>query len=320
MKTDEIRPKELFRRYLDLSRTDGDRLDRAQFTAVSCPACGSSDSAKKFEKNAFNYLVCRACNSLYCSPRPTDAQLTSLYEQSDSAKYWSEVFSPAVAEVRREKMFRKKAADLFTLLQNKRIAPRTVCDVGAGHGVFLEELQAKLTKAKMFAVEPNPKAAQVCESKGIETLVSIAQEAQSWSGRFDLVISSEVIEHVFSPNHFVQSLFNLAAPGGYVLMTGLGYEGFDILNLQEHSESVFPPHHLNFLSVKGFERLFTDVGFSDVQIMTPGILDLDIVLNNEACPEFVRVLATRGEEALREFQALLAKHRLSSHIWVLARK
>lgn len=320
MKTSEIRPKELFQRYLELSHDDGSRLDRQQFISIKCPACNSIKSNKKFEKNHFSYLICTNCNSLYCSPRPNDDQLTALYEKSNSAKYWSEIFSPAVAEIRREKMFRSKAINLCNLLAEKRIEPHSICDVGAGYGVFLEELFLKLPQAKMYAIEPNVKAAEICELKGIKTLVSIAQNAQEWNERFDLVISSEVIEHVFSPSHFIQSLHALAAKGGYVLITGLGYEGYDILTLQHHSDSVFPPHHLNFLSIKGFETLFFESGFKEVQVLTPGRLDVDIVLNSPHCPDFIRTLASRGENALNDFQAFLSKHLLSSHVWVLARK
>ncbi|MEQ9364470.1 MAG: SAM-dependent methyltransferase, partial [Leptospirales bacterium] len=134
------------------------------------------------------------------------------------------------------------------------------------------------------------------------------------------VISSEVIEHVFSPRGFAESVARLARPGGHVLLTGLGYEGFDILNLQELSNSIFPPHHINFLSIKGFERLFSDCGMTDIEVRTPGRLDVDIVLNSGHGGEFMRVLAERGEEAVADLQALLVKHKLSSHIWAFARK
>ena len=135
--------------------------------------------------------------------------------------------------------------------------------------------------------------------------------------RFDLVISSEVIEHVFSPEEFVRSLHQLTKPSGQVLLTGLGYEGFDILVLQEKSNSIFPPHHLNFLSIKGFEILFKRIDFKKVDIWTPGVLDVDIVMNSGVVPEFLKVLGRR-QGALQEFQSFLASQKLSSHVWCLA--
>ncbi|OQX91517.1 MAG: hypothetical protein B6D58_07680 [candidate division Zixibacteria bacterium 4484_95] len=92
------------------------------------------------------------------------------------------------------------------------------------------------------------------------------------------------------------------------------------MTLQEHSNSVFPPHHLNFLSIKGFKKLFQRAGFTYIDIWTPGVLDVDIVKNNPMVDEFTRVLVSRGEKAVMEFQSFLQKYQLSSHVWVLARK
>ena len=114
----------------------------------------------------------------------------------------------------------------------------------------------------------------------------------------------------------------MVAPGGLAVITGLGADGFDIQILWEKSKSIFPPHHINFMSVNGFNRLFKRVGFTEVDVVTPGKLDMDIVLNNRNFliikNRFIETLASRGEETLNEFQKFLAKHQLSSHCWILA--
>lgn len=175
-------------------------------------------------------------------------------------------------------------------------------------------------KSEIFGIEPSPEMAEISTKKGIETLNATAEDSSKWSARFDLVISSEVIEHVFSVPKFITSIFNLVKPNGYCLLTGLGYEGFDVLTLQERSNGIFPPHHLNFMSIHGFEIAFKNAGFSKVEIFTPGELDVDIVLNSGYETEFIRVLRNRGADAISEFQSFLKKHKLSSHIWVFAKK
>ncbi|MHB8108766.1 MAG: methyltransferase domain-containing protein [Syntrophorhabdaceae bacterium] len=317
MKEQDIRPKELFSRYLELSKIDGDRLDRSMFIDIPCPGCGGEERFPQFQKDGYSYMRCRICGSLYCSPRPIEAQLTTIYNQSESARYWSEVFFPAVVEARRERMFRKKAIKVLQVLEERNMRPRSICDVGAGYGIFLEELQRILPEAHLSAIEPDPRLAVRCREKGFETLEKFAAGSGEWAGRFDLVISSEVVEHVFSPLEFVRSIQSLVAVGGMALITGLGYEGFDILLLQENSNSVFPPHHLNFLSVSGFERILTRSGFNRVEVITPGELDVDIVCNAPQCPELVRVAALRGETALAELQEWIRRQKMSSHVWAL---
>jgi SAM-dependent methyltransferase len=320
MKEEDIRPKELFQRYLELSQKDAQKLEVGNFKKISCPGCGKDESEKRFKKNDFQYILCSFCGSLYCSPRPSEEDLELFYKKTESAKYWSEVFFPAVAETRREKLFRKKAKQIHDAMKKKNFSPEAICDVGAGYGIFLEELNPFFPSTKFFAIEPSSDLAERCRSKGFETLLATAEQSHVWKEKFDLVITSEVIEHVYSSDRFIGSLYQLTKPGGYCLVTGLGYEGFDILALQEHSNSVFPPHHLNFLSIKGFRELFQRAGFSHIDIWTPGVLDVDIVKNSPMINEFTRVLVSRGEKAVEEFQSFLQKYQLSSHVWVMAKK
>lgn len=320
MKEEEIRPKESFKRYLDLSKKDARMFNASNFHEVPCPGCGADKPEKRFSKNGFQYVLCLICGSLYCSPRPSEADLESFYKTSESAKYWSDVFFPAVAEIRRKKLFVKKAKQVHDALQDRHLSPSVICDVGAGYGIFLEELHPLFKSAEFFAIEPSPELAEQCRLKDFETLQTTAEHSEIWKGKFDLVISSEVIEHVYSCDKFIDSLFQLTSKGGCCLVTGLGYEGFDILTLLQNSNSVFPPHHLNFLSINGFEELFKRAGFSHVDIWTPGELDFDIVKNSSVSNEFARVLASRGEKAVKEFQSFLRENKLSSHVWAMAIK
>jgi len=320
MKEADIRPREITDRYLELSIKDACKMDRSHFLSIDCPACLSRSYCCKLQKNGFDFQLCQDCGSLFCSPRPDPEILNLFYESGESAEYWANVFFPAVAELRREKLFRTKAAAIVDLLRTKGIsAPTAICDVGAGYGIFLEELSKYFPEASLHAIEPSQSLAAVCRKKGFETLESNVEDAKLWEGRFDLVISSEVLEHVYSPEAFVRSLSLLCRPDGHALVTCLGYDGFDILVLQEKSKAISPPHHLNFLSVKGLSVLFRRGGFQDIEVTTPGLLDVDIVLNSGSAPEFLKALSKR-EGAISDLQTLLQKHKLSSHVWILGGK
>ena len=228
MKEKDIRPQELHEKYMDLSRQDAKEMDRSAFVHVECPACASDASGFKFTKNDFKYVQCIDCGSLYCSPRPGPETLNRFYEESESSHYWASVFFPAVAEARREKLFRQKAKRIQEIVPLENKKGISICDIGAGYGVFLEELGKVFPLAELYAIEPSPELAKICKAKGFTTMISSAEDALDWHDRFDLVISSEVIEHVFSPEEFVRSLHQLTKPSGQVLLTGLGYEGFDL--------------------------------------------------------------------------------------------
>ena len=134
----------------------------------------------------------------------------------------------------------------------------------------------------------------------------------------------ELFEHVYDPQSMLESIHRLLRPGGYVLMTTLSGSGFDIQTLWESSNSLLPPHHLNFANPFTVHKVFERAGFEVVSVETPGELDLDIVmnsLNKEAFLRFWRVVDSRvPEEGKAEFQAWLRKYRLSSHLRVIARR
>lgn len=318
MKENEIRPKEVFNEYLRLSQIDGAALDRSQFVRISCPGCRSEKSVKEFSKFDYNYDRCPDCGTLFCNPRPNDTQLRALYQSSKSSKFWTEVFFPTVQDARREKLIKPKAKRVAEHLITNKINVATICDVGAGHGLFLEELQNHLPNSSMYAIEPDANSCNVLERKKFKTMATLAEHATSWHSKFDFVMCFEVIEHVQQVEPFLKSIFNLLKPGGTCLITGLGCDGYDICRLTDQSKSIFPPHHLNFLSVKGFESAFHLSGFLKVEVQTPGELDLDIVLNSECPDRFSLLIKSRGPQAVSEFQEFLRRHKLSSHTWIWA--
>lgn len=316
----DIRPKDLFMEYLRLSQQDIANIDIEKLVTIICPACRSASYKQHISKIKFNYKLCNDCGSLYCNPRPSEMDLDLFYKKSESSKFWAQKFFPAVAESRREKLFKPKAKKIKKFVSALSIDINSICDVGAGYGIFLEELQKVFPNTKMAGVEPSEELSIRCNNHGFETLTTTAENSGEWANRFDLVISSEVIEHVFSPFDFLKALVTLVKPGGNILLTGLGYEGFDILMLQENSNSISPPHHLNFLSIEGFSQLFEQCGLESIQIQTPGLLDFDIVRNSDIANEFVRVIAERGIEAQEDFQLFLQKYKLSSHVWCWGKK
>ena len=61
MKEEEIRPKEILKRYLDLSAKDGQNLNTAQFIQVCCQACWQDEAVPHITKHNFTYQKCLEC-------------------------------------------------------------------------------------------------------------------------------------------------------------------------------------------------------------------------------------------------------------------
>lgn len=327
MKEHDIRPEELVSRYLELSERDADLCFNGEGRSeIPCVACGGLDSAFQFAKNGFAFSLCPGCGTLFQSPRPHIDAFESFYRNSDSSRYWADVFFPAVAEARRERIFRPRVERLENLCSDKGIKVERLIDVGAGYGIFLDEWRRRNPSVQALAIEPSESLAAECRSKGFEVVEDIAENVADNNYNADLVVCFEVLEHVYDPLAFLRTLGKLARPGGYLFISTLCVDGFDIQTLWNKSNSIFPPHHINFLSVAGFHSLFTRAGMVDVDVRTPGQLDVDIVRNAMSRePElfdghrFFRRLI-ENERSAAAFQNFLADNRLSSHAWTIGRK
>jgi SAM-dependent methyltransferase len=293
--------------------------------AVSCVGCGGHTTTPAFDKSGFAYVVCDACATLFQSPRPSIAAFEAFYRESKSSRYWADVFYPAVAEVRREAMFVPRVERLAGLCADRGIQVDRLIDVGAGYGIFLEEWRRRFPQTHAVAIEPSSSLAAACRQKGFEVVEDIVENVEGHTGSADLVVCFEVLEHVYDPAAFVRSLARLARPGGYVFVSTLGIDGFDMQVLWEKAAQISPPHHINFLSVSGFHRLFERAGLMETSVTTPGVLDVDIVRNaakkDPSILEGQRFLqhVLADEERSAAFQQFLSRSCLSSPVWAMGR-
>lgn len=327
VKEEDIRPASLFEEYIRLSALDAVKIfDMAASTHRACPGCGQMEPLPEFTKNGFPFVTCGVCGSLYADPLPPAEQFEVFYRDSEAARYWSEVFLPSVESARRTALLLPKVNRVHAMCAQAAIKPATILDVGAGHGAFLREFHKVEPGAKLMAVEPNAALAAQCRALGIETLEIAGQNApRSWWGVADVVTCFEVLEHVPDPLAFVERICQMTRPGGLAIVTTLGCDGFDIRVLWERSNSISPPHHLNFCSRAGLSALFERAGFTSSAITTPGKLDVDIVRNALAKTQiplgrFEDFLLSSDEATLAAFQTFLADNNLSSHHWIVARR
>ncbi len=329
MKESDIRPQALFNRYLELSRQDIDRFfaDRSSFTEVPCPACASERYELGLEKFGFRYVTCLDCGSLYLSPRPAPEMIDAYCRESEAVKFWGTHFFKETAEARRERMFKPRAQLVAEWADRVGLDHSAVfVDVGSGYGIFLEEVARLGRFAQVAGIEPAPNLAAICREKGFTIVEKPVEDVRTGEIPVSFATAFEVLEHVYDPAVFLLGVRRVLRPGGLLLFTTLTVTGFDIQVLWEHSKSVYPPHHINLLSVSGMEQLVRRVGFELVELTTPGQLDVDIVRNivNEdpSIPlhRFVRQIVFEAPDDVREaFQKFLQAHRLSSHIRVIAR-
>ena len=317
MKEDEIRKRGVFSKYLELVGKDvKDFFDFNSFVETNCPACRSFDFLFEFEKLGFRYVSCRKCYTLFVNPRPPFEVLKKFYSDSYSTNFWINNFFKPVADVRREKLFKPRAEYISKIIEKDK--ELVIGDIGAGFGLFPDN--------HYVAIEPSAEMSDMCIEKGLETKCMCLEDIDISKAGFDLLAAFELTEHLYEPESFFKSAYTLLNPGGWLFLTTLNGQGFDIMLLGDESKSVAPPHHLNLLNPTSIKYLLEGIGFEIVEVSTPGMLDWDIVegmIKNEGVRQgrFWEMLAKEGSGKCKmELQKWISENSLSSHMRVIARK
>ncbi len=329
LRENEIRPNSLMKGQAEAFASDIRRLlkNKNNFVHVLCPACRADNTRKAFEKFEMSYVVCLDCETMYINPRPTPEILEMYYASSENYKYWNKYIFPASEQARREKIYRPRAERVVDICQRNRMNTGLLLEVGAAFGTFCEEVKRIGIFKRVIAVEPTPKLAETCRRKGLEVIEKPIEKVHLQIDAIDVVVSFEVIEHLFSPRDFLNSCSSVMQPGGLLVLTCPNVKGFDIVILKALSDSI-DVEHLNYFHPESLSHLVEDCGFETLEVLTPGKLDAELVRKKiltgdfdiSSQPFLKQILIDEWEKFGNKFQKFLADNLLSSHMWMVARK
>lgn len=326
LRVEDIRPQELMERKRGHLEADKqflrDRRDR--FVRVACPACGREELEPAWEKEGFTYERCPACATVLMNPRPSLELMHEFYDSSQNYAFWNEHIFPASEDNRRERIFRPRVERMMELCRSLGVADGTLLEVGAGFGTFCQVVRDQGAFQRIIALEPSPDLAATIAERGIEVIAAPFEKHGLEPGSVDVIASFEVIEHLFSPEEFARIAAELLRPGGLAIVSCPNIHGFDTLLLGRDANAV-DHEHVNYFNPDSLSLLFERSGFEVEEVLTPGRLDVDLVrtaIEDGTCEPGAllrHLLVDRGDELAEPLQDFLAEHRLSSHLWVVAR-
>jgi SAM-dependent methyltransferase len=280
----DIRPKDMFDEYLVLAEKDVKTFfNNVPYYRIDCPACGG-DGKPFISKKGFTYDRCENCETLFVNPRPIKEAFDNYYRDSPSTEFWANKFYKITEDARREKLWKPKAKLVKELVEkatsgNKRVD--YIIDIGGGYGIFAEEF-SKISDISPIIIEPSVHLAQASREKGLKVIEKFIEDIkpEDLPEGCKCFVSFELFEHLHDPELFLERVYSVMAKGDVFIFTTLSGTGVDIQVLGANSKSVSPPHHLNFFNPKSVAILAQKVGFSDTKVVTPGKLDVDIMVNN----------------------------------------
>ncbi|MDP1556969.1 MAG: class I SAM-dependent methyltransferase [Hyphomonas sp.] len=298
-----------------------------EFVETPCPACSGKASEPAFEKFGFAFRNCDACATIYMSPRPSPAVMADYYSNSENYAYWAKYIFPASEASRREKIHKPWLERVAGYCDRFGVKKGTLLEVGPGFGTFAELATASGIFSQVIAIEPTPEMAAACRARGVEVIEKRIEDVASEVGQADVLVSFEVIEHLFDPSRFATQCAALVRPGGLLVLSCPNGLGFDIALLGAKALAV-DAEHVNLFNPDSLSQLLDRAGFEVLEASTPGRLDAELVrdaalkgeIDLAANPFLKKVLLDDWDRLGWPFQQFLAANRLSSHMWVAARR
>ena len=319
-----IRPEKLIKKADYFVNIDAKYLysKKSFFVQVNCPACNYKKKKFLFKKKNFSYYICAKCKTYYVNPRPNEKTLNHFYYNSKLYEFWNKYIYPATETERRKKIFEPRAKKIIEICKKFKVGKKKLIDVGAGFGTFCSAMMSKKYFNEVVALEPSKSGAKKCIEKKIKTLNTSIQRAD----RNDLKNTSiftlfEVIEHLYSPYDFLKKIKKFTNKNSLVIFTCPNGMGFDISFLGKKSQAI-DHEHLNYFNPESIRYLAKRTGFRVAEVITPGVLDVDILKNRYESKKFktennflLQIFDDRKK--MKNLQNFLIKNKMSSNMWVI---
>ena len=230
---------------------EGDLVD------VACSVCGGDGRRQLGVDHGFPVVQCTTpdCRFVYVSPRPTPAQLETLYEsyfseQAESPQVWEREMRDVVEETR----------DLVTANR----AAGVLLDIGCSYGYVLRAMEA--AGWSTVGVEPSPGAASYAgeHSRG-SVICGLFEDVELQDASFDAVTALYVLEHVADPRAFLAKVLRVLRPGGLAVVRVPHARPFMPMNRLLRRPLVEAPMHLSDFSPRSMTRLAHELGFRSAE-------------------------------------------------------
>jgi 2-polyprenyl-3-methyl-5-hydroxy-6-metoxy-1,4-benzoquinol methylase len=247
-------------------------MDLAKFSAnppLLCPACGSTTRKPWLSQEVagvnFTLDKCCACGTGYVNPQPSAESLRSLYacigHGSKSLASLDEVMAAEV-EFPNSTVDAQRMVNYATqLLGPIKEEPAKALDIGAGYGFF-----SRAARARGFQVTAiNPASAEnriFSQLNGFEPIPLFFEEVNFGRERFDLVILSQVLEHLLDPFHVLVKVRKLMRPEGVLTLAVPNVDAILIKMLGSRSSFLGLPEHIIHFSRQGLNSILQRAGFA----------------------------------------------------------
>jgi 2-polyprenyl-3-methyl-5-hydroxy-6-metoxy-1,4-benzoquinol methylase len=236
----------------------------------ACGACGATSNTVCHQQrfvvpdgyplpSEYDVVTCRRCGFVYADPAATQRDYDNFYcewsKYDDSATATGSGVSPYDAA-----RLSATAADIARALPSRAAS---ILDAGCATGGLLTALHGQGFTA-VAGLDPSQRCAAACRDRGFKAYVGSIASAPAHMPKFDCIVFSHVLEHVYDIPAFFTAARHHLAPGGYLYIEtpdATRYVDYLYAPFQE-----FNTEHINHFSAHALENAASRFGFQPIVV------------------------------------------------------
>ncbi|MBU3558352.1 bifunctional 2-polyprenyl-6-hydroxyphenol methylase/3-demethylubiquinol 3-O-methyltransferase UbiG [Polynucleobacter sp. Nonnen-W13] len=238
-------------------------------------------------ENLWTYWSCLSCASLYLSPRPKFEYIDKAYigyfdsNVNPDIIIWSRRLLKYIYNYLSKKLF--YLSKLYLLAPLINFSPKYIgefpisnrivdyisnsgvkkikfLDIGCGGGRVLDYATNEL-RWESLGIDLSPESVTLCRNLGLHAIESNYSYVNDHPLTYDVIHASHILEHLYDPINFLNSISNNLRHGGYFIISMPNSTSYMRYFFAECWRGLEAPRHIAIPSIKYIKKTLLKLGF-----------------------------------------------------------
>src|SRR6267378_4449895 len=228
----------------------------------ACPLCGSDRRNFPFRLHEpYRVVRCTECGLYYLYPRLIESAMQEAYRQSSYYEGGASGYADT-SYTAQESALRATFKSLLHNLAGRGLIGGDLLEIGCGYGYLLDE--ARSFFERRVGTDFSPEGAEIAGATGAEVFVGGIEQVPS-EAKFDCVIGTQLIEHVYEPLSFIKRLAGHTNPGGHIILATPDIGGVLRRAMGLRWPSFKAPEHVVYFDFQTLSSLMRQAGLQGVR-------------------------------------------------------
>ncbi len=215
-----------------------------------CPLCrGESSSYEIGIAGESRIIACNKCTNAWTYPPPTSL----FYEEEDFHSQFKYKSAEELPEQWKDGILKQ-----VKVIKHGLMSGGNILEIGCGQGLLLEEL--KKEGFNVVGVEPSVSGSVIASRKGLNVINDNFPSETLKNKKYDLIILSQVLEHIKDPGMFIDEILVILSKGGKILFVQTNWKGLIPRYLKSRWHAWVPEQHYWHFTPKGLAYILKKKG------------------------------------------------------------